>query len=100
MRCQVAERGRSGEAAFCGRALPSGTVIAESVRAYEVLRSRYCERSDACSLSDDELRADLGLARGLRQLDDHTVACAQGGVIEGWIAMELRKRTPGIGALV
>lgn len=66
MRFQVAERGRSGEAAFYGPALPSGTVIAESVRAYEVLRCRYCERSDAWPLGDDELRADLALARGLR----------------------------------
>jgi hypothetical protein len=75
-----------------------GTVIAESVRAYEMLRSRYCERSDACPLSEDELRADLALARGLRQLEDHTVACAQGALIEGWIAVELRQRTSDIGA--
>jgi hypothetical protein len=78
--------------ALCGRAT-IGNVIAESVRAYELLRSRYSERDDACRLSDDRLRADLGLARGLIELDDHTVACARGGVIGGWIAMELRRRT-------
>ncbi len=47
-------------------------------------------------ISETELRADLLVARRFRELRTNTPESAVGAVIEGWIAQELRARTPGL----
>ena len=63
---------------------------------YASLASRYPTFADAQPKSEEQLREDLRIAAYLRNLGTNTIESGRGGVIEGWIAAELRRRTTGL----